>query len=64
MTGEFLAVWTEMLNWFTTTAVPAAEALFYTGEKLTFVGNISIIGVAFGAGLLVINKFRDLLRLR
>lgn len=64
MTGEFLGVWTELLSWVTGTAIPAAESLFYTGENLTFVGNISIIGVAFGAGLLVINKFRDFLRLR
>lgn len=64
MTGEFLTVFTDLLNWLTQTALPSAEALFYNDAKLTFIGNVSIIAVAFGAGLLVINKIADFVRLR
>ena len=60
---SILAVFTAITEWFTSTLADVG-VLFYTAESgLTFIGTISVIGVAIGVTLMVIAMIRSLLRL-
>lgn len=63
MIGEITTVWTSMSQWFADT-IGDTQAIFYASDKLTFLGTLSVIGVAVGVSLLVINKVQDFLKLR
>ena len=61
---SILAVFTAITEWFTSTLADVG-VLFYTAESgLTFIGTISVIGVAIGVTLMVIAMIRSLLRLQ
>lgn len=62
--SSIFAVFTEILNWFTTTLGTVGD-IFYTAEKgLTFIGTLSVIGLGVGVVLLVVNMLKSLIRLR
>ena len=62
--SSIFAVFTEILNWFTTTLSTVGN-VFYTADKgLTFIGTLSVIGLGIGVVLLVFNMLKGLIRLR
>lgn len=61
---SILAVFTALVGWFVET-IGSVGAIFYVAETgLTFVGTITVIGVAIAVTLLVIAMIRSLLRLQ
>lgn len=63
MIGEFTTVWTAVSTWLTQT-IASSQDIFYSADKLTFLGVACAGGVAVGLGLLVINKIGDLIKFR
>lgn len=62
--SSVLAVFLAVIEWFVG-AVEAMTPLFYVAETgLTFIGTITVIGVAIAITLLVVAMIRSLLRLR
>ena len=62
--SSIFAVFTEILNWFTTTLGSVGD-IFYTAEKgLTFIGTLSVIGLGIGVVLLVVNMLKSLIRFK
>ena len=62
--SSIFAVFTEILNWFTTT-LGSVGNIFYTAEKgLTFIGTLSVIGLGIGVVLLVVNMLKSLIRFK
>lgn len=60
---SILAVFSAITEWFTST-LSEVGVLFYNADSgLTFIGTISVIGVAIGVTLMVIAMIRSLLRL-
>ena len=64
VTSSILGVFTALVEWFVTT-LGEVSALFYVAETgLTFIGTITVIGVAIAVTLMVIAMIRSLLRLQ
>ena len=62
--SSILAVFTALVEWFTTT-IGDVGAIFYVADTgLTFVGTITVIGVAIAVTTMVIAMIRSLLRLQ
>ncbi|MBQ8302019.1 MAG: hypothetical protein IJX97_00530 [Clostridia bacterium] len=62
--SSILEVFSALVAWFTET-IGDVGAIFYVAETgLTFVGTITIIGVAIAVTLMVIAMIRSLLRLQ
>lgn len=62
--ASIFAVFTEILNWFTTTLGSVGD-IFYTAETgLTFIGTLSVIGLGIGVVLLVVNMLKSLIRFK
>lgn len=61
---SILAVFSAFVEWFGTTLADVS-AIFYVPETgLTFIGTITVIGVAIAVTLMVIAMIRSLLRLQ
>lgn len=61
--ASILAVFTSLIEWFVE-AVGAITPIFWAEGALTFVGTITVIGVAIAVTLMVIAMIRSLLRLQ
>lgn len=56
------SVWTEIMEWIST-SITSLESLFYNAETgLTFVGVLTVAGVAIAVVLLLISMVKSLLR--
>lgn len=59
-----LGVFSDLLAWFVE-AIGTITPIFYAAESgLTFIGSITVIGVAIAVTLMVIAMIRSLLRLQ
>ena len=64
MIAHITQVWTDVMEWLVT-ALGSVQDLFYSADSgLTFLGTLSVIGVAFGVALLVIKVVQNFLHLR
>lgn len=64
VTSSILSVFSALVTWFVET-LGDVTALFYVAETgLTFIGTITVIGVAIAVTLMVIAMIRSLLRLQ
>lgn len=63
MVGAITEVWSSILTWITT-SMSSVQDMFYVDGALTFIGVLSVIGVAVGVCLLIFNVIRDFLHLR
>lgn len=58
-----LAVFTSLIDWFVT-SINAVVPIFYVAETgLTFIGGITVIGVAIAVATLIFATIRSMLRL-
>ena len=64
MIANITSVWTEIMEWLVT-AINSVQSVFVSSEgTLTFLGTLSIIGVAMGVAFLVIGVIQNFLHLR
>lgn len=63
MIGHITQVWTEIMTWITT-SINSVQDVFYAEGGLTFLGTLSVIGVAIGIAFLVIGVVQNFLKLR
>ena len=64
MIAHITQIWTDVMEWIVT-AMGSVQDLFYSADSgLTFLGTLSVIGVAFGVALLVIKVVQNFLHLR
>lgn len=63
MIGTITTVWTEVMNWITT-SLGSVQDVFYAEGSLTFLGTLAVIGVSIGIGFLIIGVVQNFLKLR
>lgn len=63
MIQAIVAVWTSIMDWFVD-AIGAVQEIFYASGSLTFIGTLSVIGVAIAITLLVVSIIKRFLSLR
>lgn len=63
MIGSITTVWTEVMEWVTT-SIGSVETVFYANNQLTFIGTLSVITVAIGVSFLIIGVIQNFLKLR
>ena len=63
MLGSITQVWTDVMTWITT-SLGSVQTVFYAENELTFLGTLSVIGVAIGVGFLIIGVVQNFLHLR
>lgn len=63
MIGTITTVWTEVMNWITT-SLASVQDVFYAENQLTFLGTLAVIGVSIGIGFLIIHVVTNFLKLR
>lgn len=64
MIGHITTVWTEIMEWVTT-SISSVQDVFYTAESgLTFLGTLAVVGVAIGIAFLIIGVIQNFLKLR
>lgn len=69
MIGEITQVWTEIMEWITT-SLGAVQTVFYaipdgaSEAELTFLGVLAVVGVAIGIAFLLIGVIQSFLHLR
>lgn len=63
MLGSITEIWTEVMTWITT-SLGSVQTVFYSGEELTFLGVLAVIGVSIGIGFLIIGVVQNFLKLR
>lgn len=62
--SNVFAVFTEIIEWFTT-SIGAISGIFYTaGSGLTFVGVLTLCALGVALTLLLVNLIRGILRFR
>lgn len=64
MIGSITGVFTEIIDWFVL-AIQSIMGIFWTTEGgLTVIGTLSVISLAIGITLLLVNVIRDYLKFR
>lgn len=68
MINAITTVWTDVMEWITTSLASVQDVFYTTGTggtgSLTFLGTLSVISVAIGIAFLVIGVIQSFLRLR
>lgn len=64
MIGHITQVWTEVMNWLTTSLGSVQDVFYDADTGLTFLGTLAVIGVSIGIGLLIIGIVQRFLALR
>lgn len=63
MIQAITSVWTSIMDWFVE-SIASVQEIFYSTNGLTFLGTLSVIGVAIAIALLVVSIIRRFLSLR
>lgn len=64
MLGDITEIWTQVMNWITT-SLGSVQTVFYDAEDgLTFLGTLAVIGVSIAIGFLIIGVVQNFLKLR
>lgn len=64
MLGDITEIWTQVMNWIST-SLGSVQTVFYDAEDgLTFLGTLAVIGVSIAIGFLIIGVVQNFLKLR
>lgn len=64
MIGKITTVWTEVMNWITTSLGSVQDVFYVESTGLTFLGTLAVISVAIGIAFLIIGVVQNFLKLR
>lgn len=61
--SRVFAVFTEIINWFTTSMTTVSEMFYTTETGLTLFGTLAVIGLGISIVFLLVNVIKSMLRL-
>ena len=64
MIANITSVWTSMMEWLVDALASVQSVFVSSAGELTFLGTLSVIGVAMGVAFLVIGVVQNFLHLR
>lgn len=61
---SILGVWTELVEWFTTSIGSVADVFYSSETGLTFLGGLTILSIALGVATMIVATVRSYLQMK